>query len=110
MSGGLSARATRGCPAISVKMSAQMDDYFLKRKESLENYVARTITQEQREVLQTWIAARNNPQKVVFRSQIVLAAANLNFQSANLAGAEDQQTDGDAVAQSLPRRRTGGLG
>src|SRR5438046_10409755 len=33
------------------------------------------ITAEQREVLQTWIAARNSPQKVVFRSRIVLAAA-----------------------------------
>lgn len=34
---------------------------------------ALVITEEQREVLQTWIAARNSPQKVVFRSQIVLA-------------------------------------
>jgi DNA-binding NarL/FixJ family response regulator len=33
------------------------------------------ITDEQREVLATWIAARNSPQKVVFRSRIVLAAA-----------------------------------
>jgi transposase len=33
------------------------------------------ITKEQREVLETWIAARNSPQKVVFRSRIVLAAA-----------------------------------
>lgn len=37
---------------------------------------ALAITAEQREVLQTWIGARNSPQKVVFRSQIVLAAAN----------------------------------
>src|SRR6266498_2800842 len=36
---------------------------------------ALTITEKQREVLQTWIAARNSPQKVVFRSRIVLAAA-----------------------------------
>ncbi|PYS27105.1 MAG: IS630 family transposase, partial [Acidobacteria bacterium] len=36
---------------------------------------ALAITEEQREVLQTWIAARNSPQKVVFRSRIVLAAA-----------------------------------
>jgi transposase len=37
---------------------------------------ALAITEEQREVLQTWIAARNSPQKVVLRSRIVLAAAN----------------------------------
>src|SRR5438105_2194342 len=36
---------------------------------------ALAITAEQREVLETWIGARNRPQKVVFRSQIVLAAA-----------------------------------
>src|ERR1051325_9520313 len=36
---------------------------------------ALAITKEQREVLETWIAARNSPQKVVFRSRIVLAAA-----------------------------------
>ena len=36
---------------------------------------ALAITREQREVLETWIAARNSPQKVVFRSRIVLAAA-----------------------------------
>ena len=34
------------------------------------------ITEEQRETLQTWIFARNSPQKVVFRSRIVLAAAS----------------------------------
>src|SRR5881296_2059214 len=37
---------------------------------------ALAITDEQRAILQTWIAARNSPQKVVFRSHIVLAAAN----------------------------------
>src|SRR6185295_9621580 len=37
---------------------------------------ALAITEEQREILQTWIAARNSPQKVVFRSRIVLLAAN----------------------------------
>ena len=37
---------------------------------------ALAITEEQRETLQTWIAARNSPQKVVFRSRIVLAAAS----------------------------------
>src|SRR5215207_11440649 len=36
---------------------------------------ALAITDEQRQVLETWIAARNSPQKVVFRSRIVLAAA-----------------------------------
>lgn len=36
---------------------------------------ALTITDEQRQVLETWIGARNSPQKVVFRSRIVLAAA-----------------------------------
>ena len=36
---------------------------------------ALAITRAQREVLETWIAARNSPQKVVFRSRIVLAAA-----------------------------------
>lgn len=36
---------------------------------------ALAITEEQREILQTWIAARNSPQKVVFRSRIVLAGA-----------------------------------
>jgi transposase len=34
------------------------------------------ISEEQRGVLETWIAARNSPQKVVFRSRIVLAAAS----------------------------------
>lgn len=34
------------------------------------------ISEEQRETLRTWIAARNSPQKVVFRSGIVLAAAS----------------------------------
>jgi transposase len=34
------------------------------------------ITGEQRDTLQTWIAARNSPQRVVFRSRIVLAAAS----------------------------------
>ena len=38
--------------------------------------VALAITEEQRATLQTWIAARNSPQKVVFRSRIVLAAAS----------------------------------
>jgi len=33
------------------------------------------ITEEQRRTLQTWIAARNTPQKVVFRSRIVLMAS-----------------------------------
>jgi transposase len=37
---------------------------------------ALAITEEQRETLQTWIAARNSPQKVVFRSRIVLLAAS----------------------------------
>ena len=37
---------------------------------------ALAITKEQRETLQTWIAAHNSPQKVVFRSRIVLAAAS----------------------------------
>src|SRR5258706_15024774 len=32
-------------------------------------------TEEQREVLQPWIDARNSPQKVVFHARIVLAAA-----------------------------------
>jgi transposase len=32
------------------------------------------ITPEERKVLESWIAARNTPQKVVFRSRIVLAA------------------------------------
>ena len=41
-----------------------------------ETCEALTITEEQREVLQAWIAARNSPQKVVFRSRIVLSAAN----------------------------------
>jgi transposase len=34
-----------------------------------------SITDEQRRTLQAWIAARNTPQKVVFRSRIVLMAA-----------------------------------
>jgi transposase len=33
------------------------------------------ITEEQRRTLQSWLAARNTPQKVVFRSRIVLLAA-----------------------------------
>ena len=40
-----------------------------------ETCEALPITEEQREILQTWIAARKSPQKVVFRSRIVLAAA-----------------------------------
>src|ERR1700676_1031042 len=36
---------------------------------------ALSITEEQRRSLETWIAARNTPQTVVFRSMIVLAAA-----------------------------------
>src|SRR3972149_11764021 len=34
-----------------------------------------SITDEQRRTLQAWIAARNTPQKVVFRSRLVLMAA-----------------------------------
>lgn len=41
-----------------------------------ETCEALAITTEQREVLQTWIGARNSPQKVVFRSRIVLAATS----------------------------------
>jgi len=41
-----------------------------------DSCAALAITAEQRETLQTWIAARNSPQKVVFRSRIVLAAAS----------------------------------
>lgn len=33
------------------------------------------VTAEQRRTLETWVAARNTPQKVVFRSRIVLLAA-----------------------------------
>lgn len=33
------------------------------------------VTDEQRRTLETWVAARNTPQKVVFRSRIVLMAA-----------------------------------
>lgn len=33
------------------------------------------LTQEQKKVLQTWVAARNTPQKIVLRSRIVLLAA-----------------------------------
>jgi len=36
---------------------------------------ALVLTEEQRRTLQGWIVARNTPQKVVFRSQIVLLAA-----------------------------------
>ncbi len=41
-----------------------------------ESCEALAITEAQRETLQTWIGARNSPQKVVFRSRIVLAAAS----------------------------------
>src|SRR5512140_3308021 len=34
------------------------------------------ISVEQRRTLETWISARNTPQKVVFRSRIVLLAAS----------------------------------
>jgi transposase len=36
---------------------------------------ALTITEEQRRILEAWIKARNTPQKIVFRSQLVLLAA-----------------------------------
>src|SRR6202165_3410681 len=41
-----------------------------------ESSDARPITADQRETLQAWIGARNSPQKVVFRSRIVLLAAS----------------------------------
>lgn len=37
---------------------------------------ALTLGAEQRRTLETWIQARNTPQKVVFRARIVLLAAN----------------------------------
>ena len=37
---------------------------------------ALSITEEQRETLRAWIAARKSPQKVVFRSRIVMLAAS----------------------------------
>jgi transposase len=36
---------------------------------------ALSITEEQRRTLEAWIAARNSPQKVVFRAKLVLLAA-----------------------------------
>jgi len=36
---------------------------------------ALVLTEEQRRTLQTWVAARNTPQKIVFRAHIVLLAA-----------------------------------
>src|SRR5437870_566050 len=41
-----------------------------------ETSAALPITADQRETLQAWIGARNSPQKVVFRSRIVLLAAS----------------------------------
>src|SRR5215469_1977045 len=37
--------------------------------------VSLPLNQEQKKVLQTWVAARNTPQKIVLRSRIVLLAA-----------------------------------
>jgi hypothetical protein len=37
---------------------------------------ALALSSEQRRTLETWMAARNTPQKVVFRSRIVLLAAS----------------------------------
>ena len=34
------------------------------------------LTAEQKRTLETWIGARNTPQKVVFRSRIILLAAS----------------------------------
>src|SRR5260370_14432023 len=48
---------------------------YMLRVTMWDSCEALAITEEQRQVLQTWIAARNSPQKVVFRSRIVLAAA-----------------------------------
>src|SRR3981081_1049032 len=52
------------------------------------------ISKEQREILQAWIAARNSPQKVVFRSRVVLAAAS---GSANRQSAKELETSRPTV-------------
>ena len=36
---------------------------------------ALSLSDEQRRTLETWVAARNTPQKVAFRSRVVLMAA-----------------------------------
>jgi transposase len=63
------------------------------------------ITEEQRETLQTWIFARNSPQKVVFRSRIVLAAAS---GASNRSIARELKTSRPTVVLWRSRFMTGG--
>jgi FixJ family two-component response regulator len=55
---------------------------------------ALAISQEQLRTLEAWIAARNTPQKVVFRSRIVLMAAE---GKANRRIAQELQTSRPTV-------------
>jgi len=74
-----------------------------KRASSLE------ITDDERRTLEAWIAARNSPQKIVFRSRIILmAAAN----SSNRQIARTLKTTRDTVIlwrQRFRLRRTSAL-
>jgi transposase len=66
---------------------------------------ALSITEEQKRTLQAWIAARNTPQKVVFRSQLVLLAAE---GIANSRIAEQMETSRPTVLLWRERFAAGG--
>ncbi len=63
------------------------------------------VTNDQRQVLETWINARNTPQKVVFRSRIVLAAAE---GKSNLSIARELETSRPSVILWRDRFAKGG--
>lgn len=66
---------------------------------------ALSVTDEQRRTLEAWIAARNTPQKVVFRSRIVLLAAE---GKANRRIAQELGTSRPSVILWRQRFLTGG--
>ena len=64
-----------------------------------------TLSQEQQRILQTWVAARNTPQKIVLRSRIVLLSAQ---GKANRRIALELGTSRTTVLLWLKRFRQGG--
>jgi transposase len=63
------------------------------------------LTEEQRDTLQSWVSARNSPQKVVFRARIVLLAAEGR---ANRRIAQELETSRPSVLLWRKRFEEGG--
>ena len=69
--------------------------------------IAVTLTEEERNTLDRWVAAYRTPQQLALRCQIVLAAAKGQAGQEDRGLSEHKPANGGPVAQALLRARFG---